>query len=733
MKIRDKYVKGGFGLLFFFMLAAVEVASAQPTVSPQTTPQAWFGGLNAAHFATLDMDGDGLEDYIAFDRVGSRVRCFGHDWEWRRGAEHNLPPLRAWVQTHDYNGDGQKDIFTFNGISGIAVYRNDSGKFHKITDGLEAEMFGQKTPLYCTSEDYPVIADIDGDGDLDVLNFWVPSSGDFLLYYRNFAKEELGRADTFLLRVEDWSWGCFVESEESNVIYLDSCSARNNKASAAKAGDLPHRKHAGSTLWAFKNPQTELFDLVLGDVGFPNLYYLQNGGTAQKARMVSFDTFFPRTVPVRLHDFPILSQVYVRDTLCYLYSPYQSNPFKTEGYRSLWRYADTGGGALYGKLVQKDFLQGEMMDVGVGAYPVIHDIDGDGLPDLVIGNYSGAESATLTLYRNTGTLGAPVFEKVDDDFLQLSRYGLTALYPAFADMDGDGRDEMVAGAESGALWLFRLTGAGTALAAELLSDDFLQAGLRGFSAPAFVDVNGDARPDLVVGSRNGRLTYFENVGDMGAKSGGLPRFELRSDSWGGVDVTDRDFSNFGYARPCFGRDEDGRLLLACGNENGEVYLYDSIEENVSGTFRFLGKACDTALRTLRVGLHASPSLYDFDNDGRTELIIGNQCGGLEYFGAPQWTTVRPEPVSVEPNLPVNVPCTILAKITPNPFGSQLFIETEKVCGFDLLDMRGKRVRQGKLHAGRNTLNLETLPAGLYLLHISDADSRESQKVKLIKR
>ncbi|MDE6629955.1 MAG: VCBS repeat-containing protein, partial [Bacteroidales bacterium] len=556
MKIRDKYVKGGFGLLFFFMLAVFGLVSAQPAVSLQTTPQAWFGGLNAAHFATLDIDGDGLEDYIAFDRVGSRVRCFGHDWEWRRGAEHNLPPLRAWVQTHDYNGDGQKDIFTFNGISGIAVYRNDSGKFHKVTDGLEAEMFGQKTPLYCTSEDYPVIADIDGDGDLDVLNFWVPSSGDFLLYYRNFAKEEWGRADTFLLRVEDWSWGCFVESEESNVIYLDSCSARNNAALASalatKAGDFPARKHAGSTLWAFKNPQTELFDLVLGDVGFPDLYYLQNGGTAQKARMVSYDTFFPRTVPVRLHDFPILSQVYVRDTLCYLYSPYQSNPFKTEGGWSVWRYADTGGGALYGKLVQKDFLQGAMIDVGVGAYPVIYDIDSDGLPDLLIGNYRGTESATLTLYRNTGVFGAPVFEKADDDFLRLSQYALTALHPAFADMDGDGKDEMVVGTESGALWLFRLTGEGTALVAELLDDDFLRAGLRGFSAPAFADVNGDGRPDLVVGSRNGRLAYFENVGASGAKSGVLPHFELRSDSWGGVDVTDRDFSNFGYARPSFG-------------------------------------------------------------------------------------------------------------------------------------------------------------------------------------
>ena len=731
MKIRDKYVKGGFGLLFFFMLAVFGLVSAQPTVSPQTTPQAWFGGLNAAHFAALDINGDGLEDYIAFDRVGSRVRCFGHDWEWRRGAEHNLPPLRAWVQTHDYNGDGQKDIFTFNGISGIAVYRNDSGKFHKITNGLEAEMFGQKTPLYCTSEDYPVIAAIDGDGDLDVLNFWVPSSGDFLLYYRNYAKEELGRTDTFLLRVEDWSWGCFVESEESNVIYLDSCSTRN--APSVQAGDFPARKHAGSTLWAFKNPQTELFDIVLGDVDFPDLYYLQNGGTAQKARMVSFDTFFPRTVPVHLHDFPILSQVYVRDTLCYLYSPYQSNPFKTEGGWSVWRYADTGGGALYGKLVQKDFLQESMIDVGAGAYPVFHDIDGDGLTDLLIGNYRGTESATITLYRNTGSVGAPAFEKADDDFLRLSQYAFTALYPAFADMDGDGKDEMVVGTESGALWLFRLTGEGTALVAELLSEDFLQAGLRGFSTPAFVDVNGNGRPDLVVGSRNGRLAYFENVGASGAKSGVLPHFELRSDSWGGVDVTDRDFSNFGYAKPCFWRDEDGRMLLACGNENGEVYFYDSIEENVSGAFRFLGKASDTGRRTIRVGLHASPSLHDFDGDGRAELVIGNQCGGLEYFGATQWTPVRPTLVSAEPLLPVPAPTSILAKITPNPFISSLVIETEKECGFALFDMRGKLVRQGELPVGRTALNLETLSAGLYLLQLFDGNGREAQRIKLIKR
>ncbi|MCM1532622.1 MAG: T9SS type A sorting domain-containing protein [Bacteroides sp.] len=719
-------------------------------------PLAWAGGLNACHFATIDLNGDGKNDYIAFDRIGSRVLCFSSDWQPMPGLEQQLPPLRYWVQAHDYNGDGKQDLFTFNGISGISLYKNVSEKtpngydfrFESVTQGLPAEMFGTFSPLYCTWADYPVIADIDGDGDLDVLNFWVPSTGDFLLYYRNYAAEELHRTDTFLLRTEDWSWGCFVENEESNAIILDSCSFRQtqekNDAKDRSKAYPGSAKHAGSTMFAIQNPESGLFDIVLGDVGYPGLLFLHNGGSPQQARITGYDTVFPLSEPCNLYNFPLLSQVMRNDSLCYLISPFETDPFNAQGAQSLWLYADTGAGAAHGKLLQKDFLQDRMLDFGTGASPVAYDYNHDGKTDLVVGNYGQLstayyqggswitqKTASLALLENTGTDGQPAFELKTTDYLGLSRYGLRALHPAFADIDGDGQDEMVLGMEDGRLWLFRLHGNGEE--ADLLDSLFLGAELSGFSTPALFDLNQDGLLDLIVGEKQrswqvngkritkGSLSLYQNTGVK--KNGALPEFTLITDSLGGVDVIDREFSNFGYSQPSFHRDERGEILLACGSENGEVFLYDRISGNLNGTFRLLGKASANR-HTLNVGIHAAPLLHDWNGDGLPELIIGNQCGGLQYLDGTDWQAMQEvgneEKTAVQPES---------IRLFPNPAQDGFHARITRSGNYLLLDIHARVLKRFSWREGLHYVDMSRLPAGIYLLK---AENRP-QASKIIKR
>ena len=781
---------------------------------------AWFGGLNAVHTAAIDLDGDGTDDYILFDRIGSRVRCFSSAWEAMPGLENQLPALSYWVQTLDYNQDGLKDIFTFNGISGIRLYRNESYAdedgyhlaFTLVTDGLPALMFGSPTPVYCTNEDFPVIADIDGDGDWDILNFWVPSSGDFLLFYRNFAMENLGRADTFCLEVADWSWGCFVESEESNQIFLDSCSSRNESRNVARMemlgrldsrsgdavsilGGVPgsgedgqegwvdevgigieeagkeagamacdaknEAKHAGSTIFGIENPQSGLYDIVLGDVGYPGLYYLQNGGTSEEAHIAAYDTVFPLSEPVQLYNFPVISTIYYQDTLCYLLSPYETDPFNAEGSQSVWRYAETGFGPAWSRLLQKDFLQDRMLDFGAGAYPVAYDYDHDGLTDLVVGNYGRKTGAyyelgdwntvmvsSLAMLRNVGTASQPAFELVSDDFLGLSEWGLRALYPCFSDLDGDGQDEMVLGMEDGRLWLFRIQDAGLGKSlgqAVLLDSNFLEVTLNRFSAPVFFDLNQDGLPDLIAGERQhvwqtrpqrltkGSLTYFEN---QGAGADGIPVFVKQTDSLGGVDVIDRSFSNFGYARPSFFQAEDGEIYLACGSENGEVFLYSGIRGNLDGTFTYLGKvACsglgeggaEAASRKLDVGIHAAPLLYDFTGDGLPELIVGNQCGGLQYFTSDA-LSIWEDAASAPPSPKLDI------KIYPNPVYSGFYLEVPCPGVFRLFDAGGRLVRYCRLKDGKQYIELQDMMPGIYIgrFQASNGGTDGSPGFKIVK-
>lgn len=737
-----------------FLLSGVLPGKAQEqppqvTVNGKDLPLAWAGGLNACHFAAIDLNGDGQNDYIAFDRIGSRVLCFSHNWQLLPDMAHLLPPLQYWVQAHDYNQDGRQDLFTFNGISGISLYKNISEQtsegyrlqFELVSDGLPAQMFGHSSPLYCTWADYPVIADIDGDGDLDVLNFWVPSTGDFLLYYRNFAVEEGHRADTFLLKTEDWSWGCFVENEESNAIILDSCSWRGQSTAAKNAA-----KHAGSTIFAVKNPNSGLFDLVLGDVGYPGLFFLHNGGTPQQARITSYDTVFPLSTPSRLYNFPILSSVVWKDSLCYVVSPFETDPFNAQGAQSLWLYTDTGGGAAYGVLRQKDFLQDRMLDFGTGAVPVAYDYNHDGKTDLVVGNYGRhtdafyqggswrtRHTASLCLLENTGSDEQPVFELKTDDYLGLSRYGLRALHPSFADLDQDGRDEMVLGMEDGRLWLFRLHENG--MDADLCDSLFLGLELSGFSAPVMFDLDQDGLPDLITGEKQhvwqaaprriakGSLSFFKNTGIQKNGGNGLfPAFEKITDSLGGVDVIDRDFSNFGYSRPSFYKNRQGEILLACGSENGEVFLYDHISGNLQGSFRLLGKASENG-RKIKVGIHAAPLLHDWNGDGLPELTAGNQCGGLQYFDGKDWGVV-PEEVKNEEK-PLQQPIPI---IFPNPAQNGFYARIPQKGIYRLLDGQGRVLKRFSWQEGLHYVDISRLPSGMYFLQ---SESRQAVQ-KIIK-
>src|SRR5690606_2207146 len=131
------------------------------------------------------------------------------------------------------------------------------------------------------------------------------------------------------------------------------------------------------------------------------------------------------------------------------------------------------------------------------------DLDGDGDFDLVAGSYYGR------VYRmdNVGSAAAPTMVP---PALLGDGVGLTA-HPAFADLDGDGDLDLVAGDYSGRLHYFervggryvRRTGSANPLGA-------LDAGYS--SAPTFVDRDGDGDLDLVAGEFYGAFRYYENVG-----------------------------------------------------------------------------------------------------------------------------------------------------------------------------------------------------------------------------
>ena len=520
----------------------------------------------------------------------------------------------------DYNNDGKPDIFTY-GLAGIKVFENNSNNnglnFHLLENTLTAYYYNGYVNLYASPDDYPVIDDVDGDGKVDVLNFYV--LGKHVHFLKNYATDN----QSFDLRLEDECWGKFSEAADNNTIMLNSNC--NEKA------DGPLR-HTGSSLFLHDFDNNGLTDLLVGDVDSPHLILLLNGGTNESARMISQDTLFPSSCPINLFSMPAAAFIKLPNKTNHslIVSPSDPSLNKSQDLNSVWQY-DFDTTLNNYTLIKRDFLQGDMIDVGSGCYPVLYDFDNDGLIDLFLSNYGQFDSVTIdngfskghfsssiSYYKNTGTAISPEFTLQTRDFGTLKNLNLKAFYPTFGDFNGDGLTDMLCGNEDGTLLFVPNSRLLTGLGEIVFNYQNIDNGE--FSTPQYFDLDRDGKKDLVIGNRRGLFSYYKNVGEN------HPIFQKVTDTLGGVDLRNYEMSYFGYSTPCLYRDSIVGTVLFCGNEMGNISLFKNIDDNLDGTFE---KADDN--------IAESNSGFAFPfNEGKRTGVAVYDLNGDQYPGA--WLT-----------------------------------------------------------------------------------------------
>lgn len=702
---------------------------------------AWSGGVNYAQFSEIDFDFDGDMDLFLFDRSSDNIRLFEHKIngtshyrEERKQAKQLFPDdLRYRVALLDYNGDQKEDIFTY-GIGGVKVYKNVGSaqtglSWELASDLLYSDYYGDLFNLYVSSSDIPAYVDLDFDNDVDVLTFNV--AGDLVEYHQNQSQELYGHSDSLVFVLKNACWGKFSEDAITSQIELNStltpCTTGNVPNPEIKPTEIVDKKHqlrhSGSTILALDYDDSGVYDLVLGDVNSGNLALLLNGGETPNSNsaIVSMDLNFPsNTTPANVSIFPasFYLDVDFDNVKDLLVCPNAKNISQNE--KSVYFYKNLGTNSLpIFSFRSKNFLQGDMLDAGLGSFPIFVDQNGDGLEDLVIGNFYRYKEvldkeSVLYLFRNTGTNQTPFLDFVESDFLDLGLQSLgLRTVPTFGDVDSDGDNDMFLGLENGLLVFYEnVAGANNPLAFSSPVNFYGDINGNPISAQAFAfpqlfDLNADGLLDLVLGKKTGEVLYYENHGTANA-----PEFELVNDTLGGIDLAST--TPDGYTAPHFFRNNDTTYLIL-GAFDGKLHFYKGIDGNLVEGTNF--ELISDAYLNIDMERYSAFWVNDLDNDGNLDLFVGGDLGGIYHLEHSTNGTLGISDKKISKKI----------KVFPNPAEKFVEVYAEGTNEIQLIDVMGKIVYSGKLQ-DECVISVESFAKGIYLLKITNGTSAACEKI-----
>ncbi len=625
----------------------------------------WAGGINSAQINTMDLNGDAKDDLVVFDRTSNKILTYlhvGNRYEYAPEYESLFPDnLHSFILLRDFNCDGLKDIFTFNqDFGGVSIYRNistsstpkwkiinhyfNNNGFTGYTQLLLSKGFNGPTNILPGTQDVPNVSDLDGDGDLDILNMRFSNPGT-VEFHKNFSKELYGTCDSLVFERQTQRWGDWEECDCGTFAFGQDCAGSAN-------GRTQHA--GGKSLLAIDLDNDGDKELLFSEENCSELYLLENQGTPIDALMTSSSSF-PATNPINLPLFPAaffedVDADGIPDLIVApnLYARTFTNSINFSN--SVWYYKNTGTEQLPQFTFQKNnFLQDEMIDAGDYAVPAFVDTDGDGDQDMFISNYAGPGFASsIRFYENTGTATDPYYKLSNDDYGGFSTSALFNLKLQFADMNGDGTLDFVFTATSfqtGVTTLSFIPNRSTTLL------DFSGQSLQSVNFPMgqqenilVVDVDQDGRADILIGKATGAVQYWRNT------SAAQPVFTLANGSFLGLaSSTDRQNPTLAVSD----LDADGRADLVMGNQRGELTLFGDFraqDPNIQGVSQIIFNPLTEVYESRNLGGRIWPVAVNLFNSDKPALVCGTITGGLVVLKNEEGAALPDEPsVEIFPN------------------------------------------------------------------------------------
>ena len=642
----------------------------------------------------------------------------------------------------DYNGNGKLDILIGeeeqDGIT--AMYASPSSTFQNFIS--QDTTYPAGSPISMRYHLSPQFIDIDQDGKLDLTiapreNIGVGSRS--FWFYKNTST---ANTPNFVLQQKD-----YMQDEMINL------------------------GHGAFPLFADINGDGKV-DLIAGNRGNivdsavfrAQLYYFQNTGTASSPAFTLVDTNFANTFSYnREYLFPALADMDDDGDLDFILG-------NRDG--TLTYVQNIGSAQIPSWATPVHNYQA--IDVGNYAAPAAHDVDEDGLIDLVIGHSMG----TLSYYRNTGTATQAQFTLVSSEFGGVDTRSVFSFFgystPAFLEVKG--RSLLAVGGNITGVTLY------DSLAATATAPSQINGNI-GNGSQQIID------PDITFTgtsrrtSRNQILIRAQELKQAGLIAGRIFRLEYQvyttnnpfvsnGLSVGMKNVQDSVVTGFetGFTQVHWANvlpsqgwnslhfpngfvwDGSSNLLIEfCFSQNfpnnniGLVMHSTPFASNAYGDITnwnlITRNGCEmpfAAVSTLRPNfkIHIKPgflpkgekvkqgtwnaaTFFDFDADGYPEMVAGNESGGLQFFKGAEEDSTN---IGIKEFVVKNKQALTLY---PNPAQDYVTVLLSSDIAHDaqiieIVSMSGSRlIVHNKINKGSNKVELPThsLSAGVYLVRV----------------
>ncbi len=264
----------------------------------------------------------------------------------------------------------------------------------------------------------------------------------------------------------------------------------------------------------------------------------------------------------------------------------------------------------------------EIADVGLYAYPVFGDVDGDEDQDLLVGK----DSHGFAFYRNDGDVNNASWN-LDEEFFAGLGFETYWNSPLLADLLSTGLPDMIYGTASGPLHYFEQSAVpGPPFWNENTSlfGGVLDAG--GASNPCFFDFDDDGDLDLFTGSQMGDIKYYENTGTASGPA------------WSEENAYFVSLKHSIYSAVAIGdANNDGLPDAVVGDLSGNLYYHQNNGEGFT--------LISDALQGISLGGWSAPAFVDLDLDGDLDIVAGSENGQLHYIenqgsaSSPDWLLI----------------------------------------------------------------------------------------------